>query len=154
MSRIIGAALLTFTLVACSKGGDTAKAPAASKPAATKKAPAAKKAPEAKKATAVPKAAGAGAAAEAKQLFETRCAACHGKSGKGDGLAAANLPVKPRNYHDAAWQASVKDDYLMKIIVEGGAAVGKSPLMAASPDLKAKPEVVKELVKIVRSFKK
>jgi hypothetical protein len=36
----------------------------------------------------------------------------------------------------------------------GGAAVGKSPAMPGNPDLQAKPAVVKELVKLVRAFKK
>jgi hypothetical protein len=36
----------------------------------------------------------------------------------------------------------------------GGPAVGKSPAMPGNPDLQSKPEVVKELVKIVRAFKK
>ena len=34
----------------------------------------------------------------------------------------------------------------------GGAAVGKSPLMPANPDLSSQPEVVQALVKRVRSF--
>ena len=34
----------------------------------------------------------------------------------------------------------------------GGAAVGKSPIMPASPDLDEKPEVVEGLVKLVRKF--
>ncbi len=31
------------------------------------------------------------------RLFKTNCAACHGESGAGDGLLAANLPVHPAN---------------------------------------------------------
>jgi len=52
------------------------------------------------------------------------------------------------------WQASVKDDYLTKIILNGGMSVGKSPLMPGNPDLMNKPETVSELVKIVRGFGK
>jgi mono/diheme cytochrome c family protein len=100
-----------------------------------------------------PPAAPADPKAEAEQIFATRCSVCHGMSGKGDGAGAAALNPKPRNYTDVAWQDSVKDDYLAKVIVEGGAAVGKSPLMAPNMDLQAKPEVVKELVAKVRSFK-
>ncbi|HEY1097715.1 MAG TPA: cytochrome c [Myxococcota bacterium] len=99
--------------------------------------------------------AGAGAAeAEAITIFNTRCAACHGVNGKGDGLAAAALNPKPRDYSDKAWQASVDDNYIAKVIVEGGAAVGKSPLMAANADLKDKPDVVKALVAKIRTFGK
>lgn len=89
---------------------------------------------------------------EAKEMFNSRCAPCHGTDGKGDGPGAAALNPKPRNYTDAAWQKSVTDDQIRKTIVMGGAAVGKSPIMPASPDLESKPEVVSGLVKIVRSF--
>lgn len=91
---------------------------------------------------------------EAEKVFKNRCATCHGATGMGDGPAASALNPKPRKYSDSAWQKSVTDDYLAKVIVEGGASVGKSPLMAANPDLKDKPEVVKDLVAKIRSFAK
>lgn len=90
--------------------------------------------------------------AEAKEMFASRCAPCHGASGKGDGPGAAALNPKPRDYTDAAWQKSVTDEQLKKTIVMGGAAVGKSPIMPGSPDLESKPEVVGALVKLVRDF--
>ena len=89
---------------------------------------------------------------KAQVMFNERCSACHGTDGKGTGPAAAALNPKPRNYSDKAWQASVTDDQLRKVITLGGAAVGKSPIMPASPDLDEKPEVVNGLVKIVRKF--
>jgi cytochrome c553 len=89
---------------------------------------------------------------EAEQIFIQRCATCHGADGKGTGPAATALPVKPRDYTDATWQKSIDDATLAKVIVEGGQAVGKSPLMTANPDLKDKPEVVQALVAKVRSF--
>jgi mono/diheme cytochrome c family protein len=91
---------------------------------------------------------------EAQQLFSTRCTACHGPTGHGDGPAAVSLNPKPRNYHDTAWQAVTKDDEIEKAIVYGGAAVGKSPAMVGNPDLDAKPEVVSALREIVRNFGK
>jgi cytochrome c553 len=92
------------------------------------------------------------AAEEARNTFNTLCSTCHGQSGKGDGIAAASLDPKPRNYTDRAWQASITDEQIKNTIVKGGAAVGKSALMPANPQLENKPEVVNELVKIVRSF--
>lgn len=92
--------------------------------------------------------------AAAKEIFDSRCSACHGTSGKGDGPGAAALNPKPRDYTDKAWQSSVTDEQIKKTILLGGAAVGKSPIMPASPDLDSKPEVVDGLVKIVRSFSK
>jgi cytochrome c553 len=90
----------------------------------------------------------------ARRAFQSKCVVCHGDKGAGDGPGAVALNPKPRAYSDAAWQASVTDEHIRKIIVEGGAAVGKSPGMPPNPDLNDKPEVVAELVKIVRSFKK
>jgi cytochrome c553 len=91
---------------------------------------------------------------EARQTFKTFCSTCHGESGKGDGIAAANLNPKPRNYTDKQWQASITDDQIRQIILNGGAAVGKSAVMPPSPQFKDKPEVLDELVRIVRSFGK
>jgi len=92
------------------------------------------------------------AAFEARRVFQTICATCHGPSGRGDGQAAAALNPKPRNYTDKTWQASVTDDDISKIILLGGQAVGKSPIMPAQPQLKDQPEIVAELVKIIRGF--
>lgn len=92
-------------------------------------------------------------AAAAKKYFTQNCQVCHGADGKGDGPGAANLNPKPQNYTDPKWQDKVKDDEIKKAIVKGGAAVGRSPIMPAHPDLKKKPEVVDELVKIIRGFK-
>ena len=89
---------------------------------------------------------------QAAAMFQNVCSQCHGMSGAGDGPAAASLNPKPRNYTDAAWQASVTDDEIKKIIVEGGQAVGKSGMMPAQVQLKGKPEVVDGLVKLIRGF--
>lgn len=91
---------------------------------------------------------------DAKRTFATVCATCHGADGTGNGPASASLNPKPRNYTDAAWQASVTDDELRKIILLGGQAVGKSAMMPGNPQLKDKPEVIDGLVQIVRSFGK
>lgn len=92
------------------------------------------------------------AMAEAKQIFAIRCVTCHGQSGRGDGPVAMRLNPRPRDYSDEEWQASVTDEQIKKVIVEGGPAVGKSVLMAPSPDLGQKPEVLDAMVKLIRSF--
>lgn len=91
-------------------------------------------------------------AAEAKEIFQNRCTVCHGEHGKGDGPGSAALDPKPRNFTLVEWQESVTDEHIHKIIVYGGIAVGKSAAMPANPDLDGKPEVVDEIVKIVRSL--
>ena len=93
-------------------------------------------------------------ASEAKAIFRMKCVVCHGETGEGTGPGAAALNPKPQNYTDPAWQAKVTDDEIKKAILEGGAAVGKNPAMPPNPDLKSKPQVVDELLKIVRGFKK
>ena len=61
-----------------------------------------------------------------KPVFARYCATCHGDTGKGDGQNAFNLNPPPpdfttsRNMADAA--------YVRRVIVEGSAAVGRSPL--------------------------
>jgi mono/diheme cytochrome c family protein len=147
--------LSVAALAACS--GEKSAPPAETAPAATTAPttpPPAETAPAATAPAAAPAAAAAvDPKAEAEQVFNTRCVTCHGASGKGDGVAAATLNPKPRDYSDKAWQAATTDDMIAKVIVEGGAAIGKSPMMVANPDLKDKPEVVKALVAKVRSFR-
>jgi len=94
------------------------------------------------------------AASTAKATFNAKCVVCHGSVGAGDGPGAAALSPKPRAFGDAAWQGGVTDEQISKAIIEGGAAVGKSPNMPPNPELADKPEVVKQLVGIVRAFKK
>lgn len=95
-------------------------------------------------------------AVAAQDLYKTRCVPCHGETGKGDGPGATALNPKPRNYSDAAWQKSVKDEDIRKTILYGGAAVGKSPLMPGNPDLDGddKRPQLDALVAIVRGFGK
>jgi mono/diheme cytochrome c family protein len=90
---------------------------------------------------------------EAEQIFATRCFTCHGPTGKGDGPASQGLTPPPRNFHDPAWQASVTDEHIEKIIKFGGAAVGKSPAMPPNPDLMSKAEIVAALRHHIRELK-
>jgi mono/diheme cytochrome c family protein len=93
-------------------------------------------------------------ASQAKKVFKAKCVVCHGDHGAGDGPGAAALNPKPRAFELPDWQDSVTDEHITKIIIEGGAAVGKSAAMPGNPDLRNKKEIVAELVKIVRAFKK
>lgn len=42
--------------------------------------------------------------ADAATLYQSRCATCHGETGRGDGPAAAGLAPKPSNFRDASRQ--------------------------------------------------
>lgn len=56
--------------------------------------------------------------AEAKQLFDSTCGKCHGSDGRG-GVPAAEGQPPPRNFCDAAFQASRTDADLKKVIRDG-----------------------------------
>lgn len=56
--------------------------------------------------------------------YMSNCTPCHGFEGKGDGMLAEELDVKPRNLADAKVMSSKTDEHLFKVIKEGGASVG------------------------------
>ena len=86
---------------------------------------------------------------EAKQLYEQTCAMCHGPEGKGDGPNAQVLQPKPANL---AIVLKGKDSaYLTKLLKEGGAGVGKSPLMPSYKGLLS-DEQIRDLIKYVKGF--
>ena len=76
-------------------------------------------------------AAGKGDPAKGKEKYNQICASCHGPTGHGDGPAAAALDPKPRNLSDPKYVSTISDEQIFKTVKEGGAAVGKSPLMPA-----------------------
>jgi mono/diheme cytochrome c family protein len=88
--------------------------------------------------------------AETKEVFNTRCAPCHGPTGHGDGPAAVNLLPRPRDFHDPSWQRNVTDQDIETIIRRGGVSVGKSVLMPANPDFDE--DRIREMRLLVRSL--
>ncbi len=80
---------------------------------------------------------------QGKHLFDQYCATCHGDEGKGDGQNASNLnPQVP----DLTTSKSMADPaYVRRVIAEGSAAVGRSPL---SPPWgrNLRPQQIDELV--------
>ena len=146
MRHITLAPVLGLVLALCTAACGQ-EAPPAAKPEAP---PAAAPAAPAPAAPAVP---ADFAKQKAAEIFSTRCFTCHGEKGAGDGPGSAGLTPPPRNFQDPAWQASVTDEHLAKIIQYGGFAVGKSPAMPGNPDLVAQPEVVKALIALIRSLK-
>jgi len=147
------AAALLALAVGCGGDSGAADAPKEAAPAAKAEAtPAPKKAE--------PKAAVAGANEKGKQLFSTYCVACHGATGLGDGVAGAALNPKPASFADAKFwteanrAGAMRDDaHLAKVIKEGGAAVGLSPLMAPWGAVVKTDEDLNAIVAYVKSFK-
>ena len=62
--------------------------------------------------------------AAGKSLYAANCAACHGSSGEGNGPAASGLSPPPSNLRALVHGPAGRDDYLMWVISEGGAAYG------------------------------
>ncbi len=62
-------------------------------------------------------------------VFAQHCANCHGPAGKGDGPSAAGLPIKPQDLTDGRVLNPLPDHFLRRLVIEGGQAVGLSPLM-------------------------
>lgn len=99
--------------------------------------------------------------AKGKEVYNTigACASCHGAEGKGDGVAAAALTPKPRNFQEAAYLYDTDADGkkgteadILNIVTNGAQKYGGSPLMAGRADI---PEADrKALVKYVLSLKK
>ncbi len=89
---------------------------------------------------------------EAQDVFRMRCAPCHGESGKGDGPAAPGLTPKPRDFSQPTWQRAIADPEIDRVIIEGGIAIGMSPVMPSHPDLVGRPEVVTALRRMLRGF--
>ncbi|MBI2429432.1 MAG: cytochrome c [Ignavibacteriales bacterium] len=53
-------------------------------------------------------------------LYKANCASCHGDNGMGDGLSAAALTVKPRNFHSAeGWKNGRKVSNIYKTLQDG-----------------------------------
>jgi cytochrome c oxidase cbb3-type subunit 3 len=90
-------------------------------------------------------------AEQGKKLYGQFCASCHGQSGKGDGPAAAALNPKPRDHTDKETMSKMSDDDIFKVIKNGGASVGKSPLMPPW-GASLKDEQIKDVVAYLRTL--
>lgn len=61
-----------------------------------------------------------------RPVFDQYCATCHGDAGKGDGQNASNLVPPPPDF--SASKAMADAGYVRRVIVQGSASVGRSPL--------------------------
>jgi len=62
--------------------------------------------------------------AAGKKLYDQNCAACHGKTGTGDGEAGKNLNPRPANIAVFSKMPMATDGYLFWTIAEGGVPIG------------------------------
>lgn len=89
-------------------------------------------------------------AADVAENWSKHCAACHGKDGKGQTKAGRMAGVKDQT--DAQYQATLKDDKMMKAIKEGLKEGAKEKMKPFGDKLS--DEEIKALIAHVRSFKK
>jgi mono/diheme cytochrome c family protein len=97
-----------------------------------------------------------GDVAKGKPIFEQNCIPCHGEAGRGDGPAAPAIiaaGATPRNFTDKAAMEKISNEEMVKGITLGGAAVGKSLLMAPWNSV-LKEDQVKDVAAFVRTFAK
>lgn len=127
-----GVALLFALALACGQESKPSApvAPSPTAPTAPAPSPAPAPAPAPAGKPAAPSGSLRGDAAAGAQLYATYCASCHGADGKGDGPLAKTLNPRPANHADHVYMGSLSDEHLYTVIEKGGAAVGKSPLMA------------------------
>jgi mono/diheme cytochrome c family protein len=85
-----------------------------------------------------------------KQLYQQRCAPCHGPDGKANTPTAQALNPKPRDHTDGSYMNALANDHLIKVIKQGGVAVGKSPIMPPQADLSE--QQIHDIVEFVRSL--
>lgn len=95
-----------------------------------------------------------GDAAKGSETYKLYCLPCHGEKGKGDGVAAAALNPKPRDFTDKVLMASIPDKQVFTAIKDGGTAVGKSPLMIAWGPILVEDQKIHDVAAYVRSLGK
>lgn len=88
-----------------------------------------------------------------EKLYKQRCVLCHGDAGAADGVGARRIQPEPQHLNAVLWQQNVSDEEIGKAILDGGAAVSRSPMMPANPDLKSRPADVTALVQYVRTLR-
>ena len=88
-------------------------------------------------------------AGDVSQIWDTKCAACHGKDGKGQTKMGRKLDIK--DLTDAKFQASFTDADAVKAIKEGITDKGTEKMKAFGDKLS--DDDIKALVAHVRSLK-
>ena len=84
-----------------------------------------------------------------KVTYQNLCRSCHGSSGHGDGPVGMFLKPKPANLAEEVTEHD--DDYLFKVIKEGGPAVGRSAGMPAWGS-QLKDDDIGDLLSYIKTF--
>lgn len=130
-TRTVGAAVVAFSLGACSRDSGIPRVGASSSSAAPL----------------------SYEAQQGKLLYQHYCLTCHGEAGVGDGFNAFNLDPRPQDLSDASFQKKKTDADFADAIRRGGAGVGLSPLMPPWGHTLSEQEI-DELVRYLRVLRK
>jgi mono/diheme cytochrome c family protein len=87
-------------------------------------------------------------AASPEENYHRLCRSCHGDDGSGNGPAAKVLSKHPGNFTDCEAMKAHDRGFLVKIIAEGGPAVGRSSQMPGSAK-KLSAKEIEELADLV-----
>ena len=88
---------------------------------------------------------------QGKRIYRENCAPCHGEAGRGDGVGAQSLPVRPADHTDPAAMNSRSDAFLRDVIAKGGKAMGLSSFMPAWQGI-FKDKEIEDLVAYIRGL--
>jgi len=88
---------------------------------------------------------------QGKRMYHENCAPCHGEAGKGDGVGARSLPVRPADHTNAAVMNARTDAFLRDVIAKGGSAMGLSAFMPGWKGI-FKDTEIEELVAYIRTL--
>ncbi|HWL16513.1 MAG TPA: cytochrome c [Opitutus sp.] len=91
-----------------------------------------------------------GRAAPVAENWENHCQKCHGADGKGQTKSGKKLQVK--DYTDAAVQAEMTDEHIIKIIADGAVDKNGKERMKGYKDELSEQEI-KDFVAFIRAFK-
>jgi cytochrome c6 len=93
--------------------------------------------------------AGVALAAPAAENWDNLCTSCHGSDGKAQTKMGKKLKI--RDYTDAKVQAELKEDEMLKAVIEGIKADGKEKMKSFKDEITA--DEAKDLVAYIRKFK-
>jgi len=91
-------------------------------------------------------------AASPAENFHKLCRSCHGEDGSGNGPAAKVLSKNPGNFTDCEAMKAHDKAFLVKIISEGGPAVGRSSQMPGSGKKLSAEEIEQLADYVVKNF--
>ncbi len=96
--------------------------------------------------------AGPAGAEDTEAVYKFYCAQCHGLTGKGDGPnVSKDFPVSPRNFTNAKEMDKLTDADMKNVILDGGPAASKSPMMPPWSKTLSEADVV-GLIKHIRKL--